>query len=227
MVYEGVQAVTDGATASLVHGGVPAQRGAHELSSSWLATHSRKVRLRRYARAMGWDLTTEGALVGDVGGLAVRAYEDRTHATVLEMSAPGVLPRMEMVAAQSRVAQVGDGMREVHLGDPVFERHYVVRAAEPWMARAVIDHVVRRALMSAPEQSWITNGDRVVSRSHARIEPLDLFARATALRVLVQAVPWEAYEEAHVLPSHEAVTAAMAARRTVPAETLPSMPRRA
>jgi hypothetical protein len=214
-------------TSSLLHGGVPVQRSAHDLPSSWLSTHSRKARLRRYARAMGWDVTTDGALVGDVGGLAVRAYEDRSHATVLELSAPGLLPRMEMVGAESRVAQVGDGMREVHLGDPIFERHYVVRAAEPWMARAVIDHVVRRALMSAPEQSWITAGDRVVSRSRSRIEPLDLFARATALRVLVQAVPWEAYEEAHALPSHEAVTAALAARRTVPAETLPSMPRRA
>lgn len=212
---------------ALLHGGIPAQRSPHEVPSSWLATHSRKVRLRRYARAMGWDVTTDGALVGDVGGLAVRAFEDRGHNTVLELSAPGLLPRMEMVGAESRVAQVGDGMREVHLGDAVFERHYVVRAAEPWMARAVIDHVVRRALMSAPEQSWITSNDRVVSRSRSRIEPLDLFARATALRVLVQAVPWEAYEDAHQLPTYEAVTAALAARRSVPAETLPSMPRRA
>ena len=154
--------MTNGATASMLHGGVPSQRAPHDLPSSWLATHSRKVRLRRYARAMGWDVTTDGALVGDVGGLAVRAYEDRTHATVLELSAPGLLPLMEMVPAESRVAQVGDGMREVHLGDPVFERHYVVRAAEPWMARAVIDHVVRRALMSAPEQSWVTKRDRTV-----------------------------------------------------------------
>ena len=219
--------MTHGAAASILHGGVPSQRSPHEVPSSWLSTHSRKVRLRRYARAMGWDVTTDGAMVGEVGGLAVRAYEDRARTTVLEMAAPGLLPRMEMVGTESRVAQVGDGMREVHLGDPIFERHYVVRAAEPWLARAVIDHVVRRALMSAPEQSWVTSGDRVVSRSRSRIEPLDLFARATALRVLVQGVPWEAYEDAHELPSHEAVTAAMAARRTVPAETLPSMPRRA
>ncbi|HET7901369.1 MAG TPA: hypothetical protein VFL59_09290 [Candidatus Nanopelagicales bacterium] len=219
--------VTQGAPASLLPGGVPAQRSPHELPSSWLATHSRKVRLRRYARAMGWDVTTDGALVGEVGGLAVRAYEDRTHATVLEMAAPGLLPLMEMVGSESRVAQVGDGMREVHLGDPVFEKHYVVRAAEPWMARAVIDHVVRRALMSAPEQSWITVGERLVSRSRARIEPLDLFARATALRVLVHAIPWEAYGDAHTLPTHEAVTAALAERRAIPTETLPSMPRHA
>ncbi len=216
-----------GAAASLLHGGIPAQRSPHEVPSSWLATHSRKVRLRRYARAMNWAMTTDGALVGDVGGMAVCAYEDRTHATVLEMSAPGVLPRMEMVAASSRVAQVGDGMREVHLGDPMFERHYVIRAAEPWMARAVIDPFVRRALLSAPEQSWHTAGDRIVSRSMFRIEPLDLFARATALRVLVQAVPWEAYDDTHTLPAHEAVTSALLLRRTRPEETLPSMPRHA
>jgi hypothetical protein len=176
---------------------------------------------------MGWDVTTDGALVGEVGGLSVRAYEDRVHATVLEMSAPGVLPRMEMVGALSRVAQVGDGMREVHLGDPVFERHFVVRAAEPWMARAVVDSTVRRALLSAPEQSWHTAGERIVSRSPYRIEPLDLFARATALRVLLHGVPWEAYEDAFTLPSQEAVSAAVLARRTRPSETLPSMPRRA
>lgn len=219
--------MTFGATGSLIHDGVPAQRQGHEIPSSWLATHSRKVRLRRYARAMDWALSPEGILLGEVGGLAVRAYEDRAHATVLEVHAPGVLPLMEMVGAENRVAQVGDGMREVHLGDPVFERHYVVRAAEPWMARAVIDAGVRRSMLSAPEQSWVTVDDRVVSRSRARLEPLDLFARATALRVLVQAIPWEAYADERTLPSHEAVVQALAARTDKPAERQPSMPRRA
>ena len=35
--------MTHGSTTSLLHGGVPSQRGPHEMSSSWLATHSRKV----------------------------------------------------------------------------------------------------------------------------------------------------------------------------------------
>jgi len=155
---------------------------AHEAGTSWLAGHSRRLRLRRYAAAMGWDFTTSGVMVGDVDGIAVRAYEDRTHATVLELVAPGVLPRMEMVHADTHVAQVSDGMRDVHLGDPVFERTYVIRAADPWMARAVVDCSVRRALVAAPKQTWATKEDRLISRSNVRCEPLDLFARATALR---------------------------------------------
>ena len=213
--------------ASFVHGAVPAQRHAGDVSASWLAGHSRRVRLRRYARAMGWDITTDGALAGEVDGLAVRAYEDRTHSTVLEMCAPGVLPRMEMVPTEQHVAQVSDGMREVHLGDALFETHYVIRAAEPWMARALIDAPVRRALLSAPTQSWITQEDRVVARSRCRIEALDLFARATALRVLISGVPWEAYTDRNTLPTHEAVMEAVALRRTRPVEYLPSMPHRA
>jgi hypothetical protein len=222
-----VNHVTLGGGTSFVHGSIPAQRNATDVPASWLAAHSRRVRLRRYARAMNWDVTTDGALVGEVDGLAVRAYEDRTHATVLEMCAPGLLPRMEMVTAESHVAQVSDGMREVHLGDALFETHYAIRAAEPWMARALIDATVRRALLSAPTQSWVTADDRVIARSRCRIEPLDLFARATALRVLIGAVPWESYTERDALPTQEAVMEAVALRRSRPIEYLPSMPHHA
>ena len=80
---------------------------------------------------MGWDLTTNGVLVGDIDGVSVRAYEDRGRTTVIELVAPGALPRMEMVVADRHLAQVSDGMRDVHLGDPVFEQVYIVRAADP------------------------------------------------------------------------------------------------
>ncbi len=205
----------------------PPHASAHDSGTSWLAGHSRRVRLRRYARAMGWDLTTSGVLVGEIEGVAVRAFEDRAHATVLELVAPGVLPRMEMVAADKHVAQLSDGMRDVHLGDPHFEKYYVVRAAEPWLARAVIDATVRRALLAAPAQSWTTKDDRLTGRSGARLEPLDLFARATALRALVRAVPWEAYTDRLTTPTREAVQEAMSERGLRPSEILPSMPRRA
>lgn len=206
----------------------PASRAtAHDAGSSWLSAHSRRLRLRRYADAMGWDLTTSGVLVGDVEGIAVRAYEDRAHTTVLELVAPGALPRMEMVNAQTHVTQVSDGMRDVHLGDTMFEMTYVIRAADPWMARAVIDLNVRRALISAPRQTWATKEDRLVSRSSVRCEPLDLFARATALRYVVAAVPWEAYTDRHTPPTLEQVQAVVSERRTRPLEVLPSMPRHA
>ena len=39
---------------------------------------------------------TDGVLVGDVEGIAIRAYEDRRHLAVVELAAPGVLPRMEL-----------------------------------------------------------------------------------------------------------------------------------
>ena len=205
----------------------PSRASAHEAGSSWMAGHSRRMRLRRYARAMGWDLTTTGVLVGDVDGVAVRAFEDRFHATVLEFVAPGVLPRMEMVNADTHLAQVSDGMRDVHLGDAAFERQYVVRAAEPWMARAVVDSTVRRALLAAPRQTWATKDDRLVSRSSTRLEPLDLFARATALRTVIAAVPWEAYADRHTPPTLEQVQAVVSERRMRPIEVLPSMPRHA
>lgn len=205
--------------------GVPAQRQPLEASTSWIAARSRKVRLRRYARAMGWDISHDGVLVGEIEGLAVRAYEDHGRTTVVEMLAPGRLPRMEMIPVERYVPQVSDGMREVHLGDHWFEDVYVVRADEPWMARAVIDESARRALLAAPVQTWATFDDRVVARSRARIEPLDLFARATALRVLLLAVPWEAYDDPWTLPSQTAVARAVADRRAQPVERLPSMPR--
>ena len=200
---------------------------AHRAGSSWMAGHSRRMRLRRYARAMGWDLTTSGTLVGEVDGIAVRAYEDRFHAAVLEFVAPGVLPRMEMVNADTHLAQVSDGMRDVHLGDVAFERQYVVRAAEPWIARAVVDSTVRRALLAAPRQTWTTKEDRLLARSTARLEPLDLFARATALRAVIAAVPWEAYADRFTPPTLEQVQAVVSERRMRPIEILPSMPRHA
>jgi len=176
---------------------------------------------------MGWDLTTTGVLVGDIDGVSVRAYEDRGRTTVIELAAPGALPRMEMVVADRHIAQVSDGMRDVHLGDPVFEQVYVVRAAEPWFARAVIDANVRRALLAAPTQSWVTREDRLIGRSTSKLEPLDLFARATALRTVVASIPWEAYEDRATPPTLEAVQQVVTERRARPVEILPSMPRRA
>jgi hypothetical protein len=199
----------------------------HEAGTSWLSAHSRRVRLRRYARAMGWDLTTSGVLVGDIEGIGVRAYEDRARSTLVELLAPGVLPRMEMVNAYTHLAQVSDGMRDVHLGDAVFERQYVIRAADPWMARAVIDLSVRRSLISAPRQTWTTKEDRLVSRSSVRCEPLDLIARATALRTVIAAVPWEAYADRQSPPTLEQVQAVVSERRARPIEVLPSMSRHA
>jgi len=199
----------------------------HEAGSTWLSGHSRRVRLRRYARAMGWDLTTSGVLVGDIEGVGVRAFEDRVHTTVVELVAPGVLPRMEMVNADTHLAQVSDGMRDVHLGDAIFERQYVIRAADPWMARAVVDSSVRRALIAAPRQTWTTKEDRLVSRSSVRCEPLDLLARATALRYVIAAVPWEAYADRQSPPNLEQVQAVVSERRMRPIEVLPSMSRHA
>jgi hypothetical protein len=198
-----------------------------DAGASWLSTHSRRVRLRRYAAAMGWDLTTSGVLVGDLEGVVVRAYEDRGRTTVIEVVAPGALPRMEMVEIDRHVTQVGDGMRDVHIGDTAFESRYVIRAAEPWFARAVIDPVVRRALLAAPTQTWLTRDDRIVGRSASKLEPLDLFARATALRTIVSAVPWEAYTDRTTTPSLEQLQAVMSERRSRPIEFLPSMPRHA
>ena len=183
--------------------------------------------MRRYARAMGWVLTTAGVRVGDVVGISVRSYEERGRVTVIELVAPGVLPRMVMVSATGHVALASDGMRDVHLGDPQFARAFVIRAAEPWFARAVMDTTVRRALLAAPVQSWITKGDRLIGRRSARIEPLDLFARATALCTVIAAVPWDAYTDRDTPPTLEAFQRVVSERRSHTVERLPSMPRHA
>jgi hypothetical protein len=176
---------------------------------------------------MGWHLTTDGVLVGDVEGIAIRAYEDRRHLAVVELAAPGVLPRMELRPRAGGASQVGDGMREVRTGDARFDSVYQLRAEDPWMARAVVDATVRSALVSAPMQTVSASGERLVARSDSGLDPLDLFARGSALRVLLQAVPWEAYTDRTAVPDREAVQQVLRLRQLRPVEPLPSVGRRA
>jgi len=193
---------------------------------SWLVSCTRRGRLRRYARAMGWHLTTDGVLVGDVDGVAVRAYEDRKQVAVIELVAPGVLPRIELRPRDAGPVSVVDGLRVVRTGDARFDRLYVLRAEEPWLARAVFDHAVRDALVSAPRQSVTTLGERLLARGGG-LDPLDLFARSSALRALLQAVPWEAYTDRRTIPSQQAVQEVVRERQMRPVEPLPSVGRRA
>jgi hypothetical protein len=180
---------------------------------------------------MGWELTPDGHLLGEIDGVDIRAYEGSDHAGVLELTAPGLLPVLDMVprdgfsAASPRTAS--NELRDVATGDLTFDRRYQLRAAEPWLARAVVDNDVRRSLLAAPAQSWITTGHHLVARGRTGLEPLDLLARATALRAVIASVPWEAYPDHETAPSPAAVQAVMRARRMLPHESLPSMPRRA
>ena len=96
-----------------------------------------------------------------------------------------------------------------------------------WLVRAIMDSGVRRVLLAAPAQSWSAIGDHLVSHSGSGFDPLDLLARATALRAVLQAVPWEAYSDRTQIPSPAAVQAALRTRRLRPVEELPSMPRHA
>lgn len=194
---------------------------------SWLATCTRRGRLRRYARAMGWHVTTDGVLVGDVDGVAVRAYEDRKHVAVMELVAPGMLPRLEVRPRDASSTQVIDGLRVVRTGDARFDRVYVLRAEEPWLARAVFDHAVRDALVSAPRQSITTSGERLIARGGSGLDPLDLFARGSALRLLLQSVPWAAYPDRRTIPTQQAVQEVVRERQMLPVEPLPSVGRRA
>jgi len=192
----------------------------------WVVMHTRRGRLGRYARAMGWHLTTDGVLVGDVDGIAIRAYEDRKQVAVIELVAPGVLPRIELRPRDAGPVSVVDGLRVVRTGDARFDRLYVLRAEEPWLARAVFDHAVRDALVSAPRQSVTTLGERLLARGGG-LDPLDLFARSSALRALLQAVPWEAYTDRRTIPSQQAVQEVVRERQMRPVEPLPSVGRRA
>lgn len=194
---------------------------------SWLIDSTRRGRLRRYARAMGWHLTTDGVLVGDVDGVAVRAYEDRKHVAVVELVAPASLPRLELRPKDAGAASVVDGLRVVHTGDPRFDDVYVLRAAEPWLARAIFDNPVRDAMVSAPLQSVTTVGERLIARGGKGLDPLDIFARGTALRLLMQSVPWEAYSDRRSIPTQQAVQEVVRARQMRPVEPLPSIGRRA
>lgn len=207
-------------------GAFPPSR-ARRPSTSWVALHGRRGRLRRYARAMGWTLSSAGVLVGDIDGVGVLAYEDHGRVAVIELVAPAVLPRLEIAVRQTSIPQVGDGMREVLLGDARFDEKYVVRGVDAWLVRAVMDPGVRRALLSAPTQSVTTVEERLVSRGATGLEPLDVLARATALRALVKAVPWEAYPNRVTIPAQADVQEIVRERQMRPLEVLPSMPRRA
>lgn len=200
---------------------------ARRPAAQWLVDHTRRGRLKRYARAMGWYLTTDGVLVGDVEGIAIRAYEDRRHIAVVELVAPGLLPRFEVRPRERTALQVGDGMREVHTGDAQFDAFYSLRAEEPWLLRAIVDATVRQALVSAPVQTITTDVDRLVSRAGSGLDPLDLLARGTALRTLLQAVPWEAYPDRRTIPTQAAVNEVVRERQARPVEPLPSVGRRA
>jgi hypothetical protein len=203
---------------------LPAPRGP---SSAWVALRGRRGRLKRYADAMGWQLSSSGVLAGDVEGIEIVAYEDRTHVAVIELVAPAVLPRMEIGVRRTSIPQVAHGMCEMLTGDARFDEKYVVRGEDPWLVRAVMDPGVRRALLAAPTQSVTTHEDRLVSRGATGFEPLDIFARATALRALVKAVPWEAYPNRATIPAQAAVQQIVRERQMRPLEDMPSMPRRA
>lgn len=191
----------------------------------WLVLHTRRGRLRRYARAMGWHLSTDGVLVGDVEGIAIRAYEDRKHVAVVELVAPAVLPRFELRPRDSSTPQIGDGLRAVHTGDARFDTAYSLRAEEPWLLRAIVDHSVRASLVAAPQQSILSLGDRLVSRGGPGLDPLDLLARGTAMHALLRAVPWEAYPDRRTIPSQAAVHEVVRRRQMVPSEPMPSVGR--
>ncbi len=181
-------------------------------------------RLRRYAQAMGWDLKPDGSLVGDIEGVIIRAYEDRDGASVVELEAPAVLPALEMLPRSAGPVADSDGMHEVTTGDEMFDRRFRLRAGQDWLALAVVDADVRRALLAAPEQTWWTDDVRLVAHSHTGLDPLDLLARATALRAVVQSVPWDAYVDRFTLPSQGAVQAVVRERKMRPTQSLPSVP---
>lgn len=217
-----------GAAVPVAVPGVPSTSAAPSRGRGWLGSgYGKRGRLKRYADAMGWQFSAEGHLVGEMDGVAIRVYEDRDRVSVVMLRAPAVMPRIEMRPRDQHPFVDGDGMRDVPTGDLSFDRRYLLRAAEPWLARAVIDVGVRRALLAAPTQSWSTSGEHLVARSRTGGDPLDLLARATALRALIQAVPWEAYVDRMTMPTPAAVQAAMRERRLRPIETLPSMPRNA
>jgi hypothetical protein len=216
-----------GVSSSLAVPAVPSQ--ATRAFGRLTLTHSRKVRLKRYARAMDWEFSPEGHLVGEVDGIAIRVTEGHDRDAVIDMLAPAILPRMTMAPRPGAPAQAvpapGDGMRAVPTGDLAFDRRYCLRAEEPWLVRAVMDVGVRRVLLAAPTQSWSAIGDHLVSHSGSGFDPLDLLARATALRAVLTAVPWEAYTDRVSTPTPAAVQAALRTRRMRPPEELPSMPR--
>ena len=140
--------------------------------AQWVAAHTRRGRLKRYARAMGWYLTTEGVLVGDVEGIAIRAYEDRKHIAVVELVAPAVLPRFEVRQREKNLPQIGDGMREVHTGDAHFDACYSLRAEEPWLIRAIVDAsvspVARGRARSVDHARWGTSWCRAEGPASTR-----------------------------------------------------------
>jgi hypothetical protein len=183
--------------------------------SAWRGRRARNLRsgvFQRYGRAMGWVWDdNRGRLMGEVNGWPVAAYEEPDGSSAIVLHSPaamspllvrplgrGPLPALEM-----------DGLVPLMTGDADFDAAYQVRAAEPWFAMLVLTGPVRGALLAAPAQQWSTDGYDLVSLAPRPRDPLDLLARMSALTVVLESVPWEAYSDSAVPPGRSAVAAAL------------------
>jgi hypothetical protein len=204
---------------------VPLPRAETDLG--WWTWRGRHGRMRRYAAAMGWELGPEGELHGSLDGFPVRVTHDRAAGMLVTLSTPWRLPWIQVEPRERAAADEDseDGLTELRTGDPLFDDCYRLRAEDEWLARVVVDIEARRALLAAPEQSWVMAGRSLCSAAAETDEPLDLLARAVSLRAVLSCVPAEAYPDPDTFPDPSALVAVVRRRRENAGQWRPSMSR--
>lgn len=130
-------------------------RAQEEAASQWLAAW----------RERGWRVTQtsamEHSLEGSIDGVAVR-WEQRVveHevggesklGVVCEASAASPVALGDLtVTSENALSRLGRslGAQDLELGDPAFDRAFVVRASDPSTARRVLGPIAREALCGA------------------------------------------------------------------------------
>ena len=204
---------------------IPLPRAESEVG--WWAMRGRHGRMRRYAAAMGWELGPEGELHGTLDGFPVQVTHDRAAGLLVALTTLWRLPRIEVEPRVRAAAdeEPEDGLTELRTGDASFDAVYRVRAQDEWLARVVIDVEARRALLAAPEQSWVMRDRRMVAAAPETDEPLDLLARAVALRAVLSCVPSEVYPDPDTFPPPSALVEVVRRRRENAGVWRPSMSR--
>jgi hypothetical protein len=113
------------------------------------------------------------------------------HFGVAALALPGVLPRLQVTpegVLERAAAAVGLG-GGIELESEDFNRRYVVHARDPKFASDVLTPRTMEALLAGPPLAWRIEVTDVVCWWSGRMHPVELAARLSTLRKVVEGIP--------------------------------------